>query len=175
MAEDNILKTDINEYKEENIIIDDQRIQFKKLQKLDYSKIEFKEYLKEVNNLIQPYVMKDITRGIEVDLKEETHLLRYYNMQNIDWSKRIGISGYSYNLTEKSDETGLYETERKTLTDGEKVNIVGFFKLPNNIRNLYYRDHIAKYIKLNEIRSIQFIKDQTNIVIKNHGLEEIKY
>ena len=175
ITEDNVLQTDVNEFKDDNIHTDDQRIQFKKLHQLDSNKLEFKEYLKEVNNLIRPYLLKDvekIDRGIKVNLNDSTQLLRYYNIQNINWENRVGIGGHSYNLTEKSEESGLYETERKTLTDGEQINIIGFLKLPNNIRQLYYKKHIDRYIKLNHITNIKYNEEDTYIGIKGHNLEE---
>ena len=174
VVEDDILQTDINEFKDENIYTDDQRIQFKKINKLDNSKIEVREYLKEVNDLIRPYLLKNdgkIERGIKVELHDTAELLRYHNMQNINWENRIGTGGHSYNLTERSEESGLYEIERKELTTGEKINIIGFFKFPNNINNLYYRTHIDRYIKLRNISNIKFGNDNTTIEIKNHNLE----
>jgi hypothetical protein len=174
ILDDDMLNADINENIDEYVILNDQRIQFKKLKKLDESKLEFKEYLSEVNSLIKPYVINngELESGIKIELEKVTQLLRQYNINTINWEKYVGLNGHSYNQNEINIDTGSFDCERKKLTKGEEVNIVGFLKLPTNTDNLYYKKNLDKFIEINNITNISFVKDKTLITIKQHYLEK---
>ena len=56
VGDEEITQTEIDEFKGEGIYTDDQRDQLKKLKQLEKKKLHFTDYLKEVNELIKPYL-----------------------------------------------------------------------------------------------------------------------
>jgi hypothetical protein len=170
----NIIKSEIDEKKSEGIMIDDQKLQFKKLKDLDKKNYEYKEYLQKLYDIIRPHVLfednRQIENGIKFKCPTDCDLLRYFNIQNIDWENRVGLSGYSYNLNEKSEEKGEYDTERKILTEGEEINVTGFFKLPYQSDKIY-SNNIGRFVKNNNIDKIE-VGTTTTLTVKNHNLEK---
>ena len=172
VSNEEISQTDINEYKKDGVYTDDQRDQFKKLKLLDKKKLKFTDFLKETNELIKPYLLYDdkVKNGIEIEINESTELLRQFNSDGLDWRNRIAIAGHKYNQTDRSEDSGELETEEKVLTDGERVNISGFIKLPASSTSLYSDNNIDKFTKLNDITNIKF-GEKTTITLENHNLE----
>ena len=175
ITNDDLLESDKNEKKMEGILIDDQKNQFKKLKELDKKGYEYKEYLEKLFKIIQPYTLfkedENIETGIDFNCVNDTHVLRYFNMDNVDWENRICLSNYSYTLNEKSEEKGIFESETKELIKGEKINLIGFIKLPYKIHNIYQKKNIGKFVKNNNIKKIE-VGETTKIYIDEHGLSE---
>ena len=172
VGDEEITQTEIDEFKGEGIYTDDQRDQLKKLKQLEKKKLHYTEYLKEVNELIRPYInySNDIKNGIKISVKESTEVLRQFNSDKFNWENRFAISGHKYNETSINEDTGELETDEKILTEDEHINISGFFKLPVNSNNLYSKDHIDRFSKINNITKIEF-KDKLHITLEDHNLE----
>jgi len=154
------------------------------------NKIDFKSFLNQENNIINPYDIKynnNENIGYIKKPLENTLVLRYYDINTIYWNTYKINNDYVYSK-DILDETGKIKgIESNLLIKGDDINIIGFMILKNINNNILnsdiftptnYSNFLNKVFK--KIGIITKILGSGNVVIvecKDHGLknDEIIY
>jgi hypothetical protein len=132
------------------------------------NKIEYKKYLNEVSDISKPYLVNLDYLGLIKKIKNECLVLRYNDIDNINWNTYLNNSDY---ITKKDliDEKGKIKgLENNVLIYGDEINIIGFMILSNNNNNNLKKN-------FNKIGNINNIYKDGNIIkieCLNHGLNE---
>jgi len=172
---------------------ENQKIQMNTLKKLEHeynlSKINFKKYLNDIKNIINPYYPiyseKDNFQniGFKVNPNNKTLVLRYSDFKNINWTTYQNNEKYSYSkdvLDEKGKIKGL---EENILVKSDEINVVGFMIISNddkisiNKNNILFPNSYSNFldkvfIKIGNITKIFNSGESIIIDIKNHNLND---
>lgn len=165
------------------ILEENQRTQFITLKTILHekklNKLSFKSYLNQENDIIIPYVPQfnnpnNLNIGILKNPKNDTLVLRYYDLKNVYWNTYKLKNDY-ITTRDLYDETGKIKgLENELLVKGDEINIIGFMILGNTSNG----NHLQKsFEKVGIITKIYNLKDFIIIECKNHGLknEEVIY
>lgn len=173
---------DVEEIEEERESIEmtslvEQLAEYDRLEKeYTYKNITFEKFLKQTTKLIRPFILleelnnKDV--GFKVNLKSNTNLLRYFDINNSHWQERIGSQPISIIIEELDEEKKTKTVIKKVIVEGEEINIVGFFLLPKNVISLteLVSNGITRFTKIGDISNIT-TGTKTIITLNNHKLE----
>lgn len=155
------------------IIDENQRTQMVNLKILFHDraldKLSYKEYINKVDEIMNPYITKyDNNSGIIGHIKKpknDTMVLRYYDLESIYWDTYKIKNDY---VTSKDifDEVGKIKgVEDDILIKGDELNIVGFMIVPEN-NGLIKKN----FIKNNIITKITNLNNSVLIECNNHRL-----
>lgn len=171
----------------------DQHVDLKELiHQAALGKINYKNYVKEFNNLVHPYIDKiDNNNGINIGYlttpKKSNTVLRYFNYNNHLWETRNvtnKITVPSDILDENKKIKGIKEDP---FIAAENINIVGFMVIPFGGKEMTsfieksqifapenYENYLNKpFIKVGEINNIYSSKDEIIIQFtENHNLKD---
>ena len=154
-------------------------------------KINYKNYIKEFNNLIHPYVDKiENNNGLNIGYfttpKKSNTVLRYFDFNNSLWETRNvsdKITIPSDILDENKKIKGIKEDP---FIAAENINIVGFMVIPFGGKDMSsfieksqiltpdnYSNYLNKpFIKVGDITRIYSSKEEIIIEINNHKLKD---
>ena len=179
LEESNIYFSESLENKD-GVIEENQRIQMANLKKIFHeyslSKINVKTYLNDTYNINKPYEPKyDINNnnvGYVRKPKGSTHVLRYYDHNNILWNDRMTVQDYlvGYDVKDEKNKK-IIGIKENILINGDEINVVGFLILPD--AGTDPKNNLDKHFEeVGIITDIYQSGTSINIDIKNHGLSE---
>lgn len=157
----------------DGIIEENQRTQMILLKSLGHEcaleKFGYKEYLNKVSSIINPYVTKykDKTESIGYikNPKNDTHVLRYYDYDNIHWNTYKLKNDYIL-IKDVYNEVGKVKgLESTVFVKGDDANIVGFMILNDKMPT-------KKFSEENIISKIVNLNNKILIECKDHNLKE---
>lgn len=139
-----------------------------------HNKINFSDLQKKLFALNNIYEIDEKIKGFEINMKNNTHVLRYENINKTNWNNRIVLGDlYTYKDIYDEKTKKIKETQKKIISLGEKINIIGFYLLDRKYKNL--NEYIENgYDKIGDIEEINK-SEKTIITIKNHGLVNSEY
>ena len=144
-----------------------QMIEIKELlHNLALEKINYKDYLNEINNIIKAYDLKESNSGIIKKYTNHNDLLRYYDYNTIYWDTHRDLADFE-SVKDIFDESGkLIGCAPYTLINGDNINIVGFMTKKENYlkKKFIQRGFITKIINSTN--------NNIKLEIINHGLNE---
>ena len=144
-----------------------QMIELKELyHNLSLQKINYKDYLNKVQNIIRPYNIIENNNGYIKKYKNHNSVLRYNDYNSIYWNIHNSLSDFN-SVKDIFDESGkIIGTEPYPLIEGDTINIVGFMT-----KNDKYLD---KEFKQSGIITKITNSSNNNIKVEiiNHGLIE---
>ena len=157
-------------FENKNGIIDEnQRNQMITLKSLFHdralNKLSYKEYLNKVNDITKPYINNISNIGYIKKPKDDTDVLRYYDLDTIYWNSYKINNDY---LISKDilDEFGKIKgLETSVFIKGDDINIVGFILLDKN--NKLIKEKTTKIIT-----KITNLNNKIRLECKNHKLND---
>ena len=170
------------------IIEENQRTQMINLWKINHekvlNKISYQESLIQELNIIKPYLINYKKNNSNINgyirkPKDDTLVLRYYDLNNIHWNTYKINNDYLFSK-DIFDEIGKIKgIEDSVFIKGDEINVLGFMILgkDNIINNIFtpknYSNFLSKtYTKKGIITNIFNSGDSVIIECKNHNLKE---
>ena len=172
------------------IIEENQRTQMIDLWKINHekvlNKISYQESLIQELNITKPYLINYKKNNSNINghirkPKDDTVVLRYYDLNNINWNTYKINNDYIFSK-DIFDEIGKIKgIEDTVFLKGDEINILGFMILGKNndniINNVFtpknYSNFLSKtYTKRGIITNIFSSGDSVIIECKNHNLKE---
>lgn len=129
------------------------------------NEIDYEQYQIKYHNIVMPFIiqknLKDKPVGYKMNLKDNTEILRFFNINTSHWKKRVGTSPVSVPYDILDENKRIKATGRHIIINGEEINIVGFLiisteKITNNL--------------VGDITHIDISPEKTIITLPNHGL-----
>ena len=174
------------------IIEENQRNQHILLKEIEHQKalgkLSYKNYIKEVNNIVVPYVENDSGIGIGylTSPKDSSLVLRYFDMENMLWNTRKVRNSINIPSDILDEQKKIKGIEQKPFIPAENINIVGFMIIPfggENMENFInksivftpdnYNNYLNKpFCKVGDISRIYSSQDNVIIDIENHNLKD---
>jgi hypothetical protein len=172
------------------IIEENQRIQHIKLKEIEHQKalgkINYKNYIKDVNNIVVPYTENDTHIGYLTYPKNSNLVLRYFDMDNLVWNTRKVRDSITISTDILDENKKIKGIEQKPFIPAENINIVGFMIIPfggQNMENFIdkskiftpdnYNNYLNKpFFKVGDITRIYSNQDNVIIDIENHNLKD---
>ena len=174
------------------VIEENQKTQMLKIKKLDHdynlSKLTLKSYLNQVRTITNSYYAKynESNKFENVGSKripnEETLVLRYSDINNINWNSYYTNNKYSYSRDVLDEQGKIKGLEESVLIKGDEINVIGFMLLANAGENILtdkdkilapknYPNFLSKaFRKVGNISKIYNSGNSIIIEIKNHGI-----
>jgi len=173
------------------IIEENQRTQMINLWKINHekvlNKISYRESLIQELNITKPYLINykknnSNINGYIIKPKDDTLVLRYYDLNNINWNTYKINNDYLFSK-DIFDEIGKIKgIEDSVFLKGDEINILGFMILGKDNNNIVnndiltpknYSNFLSKsYTKRGIITNIFNSGDSVIIECKNHNLKE---
>ena len=157
----------------EGIIEENQKTQFATLKSLYHeyalNNIDFKSFINSVNDISRPYLPKydEDKLGYIKKLKNNSLVLRYYDVDTIHWNTYNIQNDYLYSKDVFDEVTGKIKgLKNDILLRGDEVNIIGFMILnKNNLLNnksFKKRGNITKIFTSGDALIVECIKHGLN-------------
>ena len=170
----------------EGIIEKNQKIQMSELKKLGHevvlNKLNFKNYLNKVYDITCPYIPKIDNQSVSngnykqkngflINPVLNTLVLRYYDMNTIQWNTRLTNNDYKINYDTRDENDKIIGTHENLFIKGDEINILGFLILPES--NIEEEVSLSKYFeKVGTIQKIFQSGKFIHIELPNHNLKD---
>jgi hypothetical protein len=160
------------------IIEENQKTQFINLKSLNHEraldKIDYKDFLNKAQDITKPYISKysknnnSGTIGFIKKPKDDTLVLRYYDMNNVHWNTYKMINDYNTSKDILNELGKIVGIESSVFVKGEDLNIIGFLVLAQNSPSDFITHKIFQ--KNGTITKIINSNNKVLIECKNHKL-----